>query len=233
MYRIAVCEDEKTELEQIIRVAKEILKRNELVYHISKYENGEELLTAIQKGMEFDLLLVDVLLKGMNGIEFAAQLRKQKNDTAIVFVSWSRDMALQGYEVEAVRYLAKPIEPKRLEEALLFCYERKKKPEILLPTANGQCRISSSDIMYAEAQGRNVKLILTTEEIEVNIKISELKELLSSKQFVFSHRAYLVNLAFIKYIRCYEIELTDGRILPISKYRISQIKEMFVRYLED
>lgn len=233
MYRIAVCEDDSKEQDEIVCMTKKILQENEIKCDIFKYESGEELLTAIKNGTQFQLLLIDVLLKGINGIELAAELRRQKEKTAIVFISWNWEMALQGYEVAASRYIGKPIQEDRLREAVLFCYENQKKIEILLPTLHGECRISISDIVYAEAQGRGVKLILINEELKVNLKISQLNELLASQQFVLCHRAYLVNLEFVQYIRRYEIELKDGKILPVSKYRISEIKEKLIGYLTD
>ncbi len=231
MYKIAICEDEQKEQEEIISMIKEILQKNQIDCHISCYQSGEELLLAIQNGTKFHLLLLDVLLEGVDGIALAKQLRSLKNTTAIVFMSWNKEMALQGYEVEAVRYLAKPIQEKLLQEALLFCYRKQTEKEILLPTTNGWHRICRSHIMYAEAQGRGITLILINERLEVQLKISEVEALLSSGSFVLCHRSYLVNLAFVQYIRYYEIELKNGKILPVSKYRFFEIKKKLMDYL--
>ena len=154
MYKIAVCEDKQEEQEEIVNMTKEILQKNQIDFHIFCYQSGEELLNKIQNGKQFDLLLLDVLLKGINGIELATQLRSWQNTTAIVFLSWNKEFALQGYEVEASRYLAKPVQEERLQEALLFCYERQMKKEILLPTTNeSSYRENSSSLRnrYTEA----------------------------------------------------------------------------------
>lgn len=233
MYKIALCEDEQKEQEEIAYQVKKILENKHIDCDISCYQSGEELFQAIQDGMNFHLLLLDVVLEGMDGIALAAKLRGLQNTTAIVFLSWYKEMALQGYEVEAVRYLAKPIQEEKLQEALLFCYEKQLKKEILLPTEYGKCRISISDIMYAEAQGRGVKLILTDGQMEVKFKISELGTLLFQSNFVLCHRAYLVNCAFIQYLRRYEIELKNGKILPVSKYRFPEIEQKLVAYLSE
>ncbi len=231
MYKIAICEDEKKEQDEIVLMIKEILQKNQIECTISCYQSGEELFHAIQNGTKFHLLLLDVLLEGIDGIALARQLRSLQNTTAIIFISWNKELALQGYEVEAVRYLAKPIQESYLQEALLFCYGKQIEKEILLPTTNGWHRICLSDIMYAEAQGRGILLILVNEQLEVPLKISEVEALLSNGSFILCHRSYLVNLAFVQYIRCYEIELKNGKILPVSKYRFSEIKKKLITYL--
>ncbi len=231
MYKIAVCEDEQKEQEELVPMIKEILQKNQIDSEISCYKSGEELFHAIQDGTKFHLLLLDVLLEGVDGIALAKQLRSLQDTTAIVFISWNKEMALQGYEVQAVRYLAKPIQENLLQEALLFCYGKQMEKEILLPTTNGWCRICCSDIMYAEAQGRSVLLKLVNKQLEVQFKISELEDLLFSGNFVLCHRSYLVNLAFVQYIRYYEIELKNGKILPVSKYRFFEIKKKLMDYL--
>ncbi len=233
MYEIAICEDEEEELEEIVYMVREILQKNQIDYNVSCYRNGEGLLYAIQNGMNFHLLLLDVLLKGIDGIALAKQLRKLQNMVAIVFMSWNKEMALEGYKVNATRYLAKPIQEEYLQEALLFCYENQIKKEILLPTQNGQYKISLSDIVYAEAQGRGVKIILLNGQLEVKLKISELETMLPDQRFILCHRSYIVNLAFVQYIHYYEIKLQDGQTIPISKYRFLEVKKKLVTYLAE
>ena len=140
---------------------------------------------------------------------------------------------MRGYEVEALRYLAKPVDRERLREALMFCCRtRLTQKEILLPTASGQRRILPSDLIYAETWERGVRLHLKDRQEETGMKISELAAMLPERQFVFCHRTILVNLAFIQSIRYCELELKSGVTLPISKYRQSEIRKQLIRYLE-
>ena len=231
---IAICDDESNALTEIESITKELLAAEKISCGISKFRDAASLLSAVEGGAAFDILLLDVMMEHLNGMELAAALRKQGNDAAIIFISSNRDMALLGYEVSAVRYLAKPIQREKLQEALLYCYNKQlMQKEILLPTPEGQRRILVSDVIYIEPWGRGTRLILPSEECKSNVKISELDQMLPKDKFVFCHRTLLVHLAFVQSIRYCELTLKTGQTLPVSKYRQAEIKESFLRYLRD
>lgn len=229
---IAICDDESIDRQQAEQLTTEIIAAEGLVCSISTYESATALLTAIQGGAQFHILLLDVMMEGLDGMGLAAALRKLGNSTAIIFMSTNREMALRGYEVSAARYLAKPLREDQLREALLYCYKTFcEKKEILLPTTKGQRRIPLSDILYAEAMERVTKLALTDRLEEVTLKFSDLSALLPERQFQPCHRSYLVNLEHIAYIRSRDLELTTGEVLPVSRYRMEDLQKRFVAYL--
>lgn len=121
--RIAICDDESIDRRQVADLTNEIIKVEGLAYSLSSYESATALLAAIQGGTQFHILLLDVMMDGLDGMEFAAALRKLGDNTAIIFISSNREMALRGYEVSAARYLAKPLQRTQLQEALLYCYK--------------------------------------------------------------------------------------------------------------
>lgn len=230
---IAVCDDEPLDREQTARMTKEILMEEDIPTQISAYSDGASLLDAVKSGKVFQILLLDVMMEDLNGIDLASELRRQGNHTDIVFISSNRDMALRGYEVSAARYLAKPLEPERLREALLYCCEaRLGQKEILLPSAGGWTRIFPPDIIYAESWERGVRLVLKDGQSEANVKISDLAAMLPERQFVLCHRTVLVNLACVRSIRYCELETKTGKLLPISKYRQAETRRKFMRYLD-
>lgn len=229
---IAVCDDEPNDLNEMAATTKELLDAEEISCDISKFGDAVSLLSSIENGEKFDILLLDVMMENLNGMDLAASLRRQGNDAAIVFISTNREMALLGYEVSAVRYLAKPVQGEKLREALLYCYRTYlMQKEILLPTADGQRRILVSDLIYIEPWERGTRLILASGECKTSAKISELNRLLPKERFAFCHRTLLVNLAYVQSIRYCELTLKNGLTLPVSKYRQAQMKESFLRYL--
>ena len=132
----------------------------------------------------------------------------------------------------SARYLAKPLQRSRLQEALLYCYKTFcEKKEILLPTEKGQSKMAPSDIIYAEPWERGVRLWLTSGPIETSAKFSNLTTILPERSFTLCHRTILVNLAFIKHLRSNEIELADGKTLPVSKYRSTDLKKRLLGYM--
>lgn len=232
---IAVCDDEILDCQQIADLTEEILQRKGLACTISTYQDGAELLAAIRKGAYFHILLLDVMMQQMGGMELAAALRRMGDNTAIIFISSNREMAMQGYEVAALRYLGKPIDQERLYEALMFCYKTKlEQKEILLPTKKGRSRVLLSDIVYAETWERGIRLLLREgHHLKIHTKISELAAMLPERQFVFCHRTILVNLDFVHSIRYCELELKTGTTLPVSKYRQTEMRNRLIHYLEE
>ena len=175
---IAVCDDEAIDRQQAEMLTNEIMAAEGLDCSVSTYESATALLTSIQDGTQFHILLLDVMMEGLDGMELAAALRKLGDDTAIIFISSNRELALRGYEVSAARYLAKPLREEQLREALLYCCKTFcEKKEILLPTSKGQRGISLSDILYAEAMERVTKLALTDRTEEISMKFSDLSAL--------------------------------------------------------
>ena len=230
--QIAVCDDEAIDRQQAETLTTEIMAEEGLDCSVSTYESAEALLTAIQGGAQFHILLLDVMMEGLDGMELAAALRKLGDSTAIIFISSNRELALRGYEVSAARYLAKPLREEQLREALVYCYKTFcEKKEILLPTSKGQRGIPLSDILYAEAMERVTKLALTDQAEEISMKFSDLSALLPERQFIPCHRSYLVNLEHIAYIRSRDLELTTGEVLPVSRYRADGLQKQFVSYL--
>ena len=231
--QIAVCDDEAIDRQQAADLTREIMKAEGLVCDLSAYESGAALLAAIQGGAQFHILLLDVMMDGLDGMELAAALRELGDSTAIIFISTNREMALRGYEVSAARYLAKPLREDQLREALLYCYKTFcEKKELLLPTEKGQSRLAPSGIIYAEPWERGSRLWLTGGPIETSVRISELASMLPERSFTFCHRTILVNLAFIKHLRANELELADGRTLPVSKHRVCELKKRLLGYMQ-
>lgn len=230
--RIAVCDNEAQDLQQLAELTRHIVQSEDIDYELACYESSKALLEAVESGEAYHILLLDVMMEGLSGIELAAALRALQSDAEIVFVSSNREMAMYGYEVAAVRYLAKPVQEEKLREALLYCCRsRTQRKEIALSTARGVRRIQTSDIIYVETWGRGVRVTLTDGQEEVGLKISQMEAMLPAEQFFLCHRTVLVNLAYVQYIRYCELELKTGAVLPVSKYRQNDARERLLHYL--
>lgn len=213
-------------------MAQEILRAEEIPAEIACFASAGALLHAIQTGGAFQILLLDVMMEGMDGMELAAALRAGQEEAAIVFISSNREMALRGYEV-AARYLAKPLDAEKLREALLHCCAAYLQPrEIVLPTSEGQSKVNVRAIVYVEPWDRGVRLHFAHKKVEVRMSISQVAALLPEHQFAYCHRTLLVNLAYVRHLRYCELELKSGERLPISKYRLAQFKSEFMKYLK-
>ena len=231
--RLAVCDDEPVFCDQIAEWSREILRQERIEADIERFESAQSLLETIKAGTGFSILLLDVMMDGMDGMALASALRAHGRRMPIVFISSNREMALRGYEVAAARYLAKPLDWQKLREALLYCCQTLGTGgELLLPVADGHRRIQHDSILYAETYGRGIRMALEDGQLESRLKISELAAMLPPGQYVFCHRTVLVNLDFVTSIRYCELELRNGVRLPISKYRIADLRAQLLRHLK-
>lgn len=231
VYRIAVCDDEPLVLESVYGLACQILQDEKIENTISCYNNGYELLNALKNNLKFDLLLLDVMMPQQDGMELASYLRTNLYEDDIVFFSSNCEMALRGYEVAAKRYLSKPVDPERLREALLHCYNEKQKTVIVIPVSSGIRKVHDHEIRYIETQGRGCRIVLETETLSTGMLISKFESICSARSFVRCHQGFIVNLRFVQEMQTSRFILADGTFIPISKHRIKQVRQTFLSYL--
>ena len=228
--RIAICDDDIMSRETNALMTQKVLEDAGIRYETAMFKSANELLDEIQKGTEFQILLLDVMMNEMDGMELATELRKHKSDAEIIFISGDRDTALRGYEVAAARYLIKPVMLERLKEALMFCYERhcESLDYIVLPV-DGNYKLYLSEISYVEAFDRGTRFYLQDQVLDTKLKISEVEALLPADTFILCHRAFIVNVKEIRAVRRYEIEMKDGSVVPVSRIRYPEVCESFVK----
>ena len=231
-YTAAVCDDDALYCKEISDRAGTYCKNRSIPCEIHTYSSCTALLESIQRGAKYHLLLLETITDTLDGLELASQLRKLGYNLPIVFISAHREFAIRGYEVQASRYLLKPIETEKFEEALDHCWRLfSEKSEILIPTPKGLQPVHPDHIYYVEAEARGIKIFLDNEEIETSLRLYELESMLPSRRFVLCHRAFLVNLSHARFIRCYEIELNNGTVVPVSKHRYTDTRQKLISYL--
>ncbi len=231
---IAVCDDVQAELEEIQKRTEEICSEEHIYYEISGFQSAERMLAEIQKGKSFDLLLIDVMMPGLDGMELAGKLRDLEEQALIVFISCNREMAMKGYEVNAVRYLAKPIDQERLREAVKTCYRKSQSgKELFLPVTGSMRKVSPKDIYYIEIAGRKSHIQMQEEAWDTSLSLTELGKLLPEKEFVRCHQSFLVNCSHVEKFRTSSMELSNGQIVPISKHRIKEVRQVFFDYMKN
>ncbi|MCH1983272.1 LytTR family DNA-binding domain-containing protein [Ruminococcus sp. OA3] len=232
IFYIAVCDDEQADRDETAQMTGAVCDEKEIPSEILCFESAKELMKEIRRGKKFDLLILDVMMPEQDGMELARCLRGEKRETAIVFISSNRDMALQGYEVSAARYLAKPLKRDRLKEAVVFCYGQKRRNEELLIPVNGiMKRISAKEIYYIEINGRKSRIVQEDNEWNTSLSIDELEKMLSGLEFIRCHKSFLVNCCHVHAFGTSSMELADGRQIPVSKHRIKEVRKEFFAYM--
>ena len=215
---IAYCEDEKIQKE----ILEELLCRwgkVDLVW----YESAEQMLFECDGRYPFDLIILDIQMRNQNGMELARQIRRADPQVPLLFLTATKEYVFEGYEVNALRYLIKPIQPSQLF-AILDEIQASTKRSILL---NGN-RIDLNALVYVEAEAHYCHLVFEDHRQKEKIGIRELKTM-REDSFVMIHRSYLVNIAKVDQIR--REELSAGSFtLPVARSQLKTVSEAFIEY---
>ena len=232
--RIAVCDDE----EKFRTQAKNLIDKlaGSLDVIVDAYEDGNKLLTAFDKN-PYDVLFLDIEMPIMDGITLAKKLRERSDSIYIVFLTGHVEYALEGYEVNALRYLTKPVQEDKLREVLRFVMDKStSKRQLMIKEDGDEILLNVSDIVYLEAQNQYVMIYTTDGEHLIRYNIGDLEEQLKNDGFFRIHRGYLVSLAKVKKLVKNEVimELPDEELsLPVSRSNVKPLKEALYAYVEN
>ncbi|CEJ73526.1 two-component response regulator VirR-like [[Clostridium] sordellii] len=233
MIRIGICEDEKEIQDLIETYLHSILKSINIDYEIKKYNLGEELLESNLK--EIDILLLDIQMGQINGMDTARKIRKVDNKMEIIFITSLIDYVQEGYEVRAYRYLLKPIEEEELKKHVLTCIKEieNKNSYILIKNKSNNYKICLEEIKYIEVQKKNMIIHTINKDFDVIYSLEKIEKDLKLDKFVRCHKSFLVNLSYVENIKLNTAILESGEEVPVSRYRYKEVKEKFLKFLGD
>lgn len=228
--RVALCDDEETVREYLGRLLEEWKERQNDQFQIEYFESAESFLFQYEEDKRWQLLILDIEMGKMNGVELAKKVREHNKEVQILFVTGYMDYISDGYEVEALHYLLKPVTKEKLFSVLDRARERMKKSEkaLFLQGSDETVRIPYYEIRYVEVQ-HNYVTIHAAEDYTVKKTLSELEEELGDG-FFRTGRSFLVNLKCVKRITKKEVSLKDGMVIPLSRGMYEKINREIIRY---
>lgn len=232
MYRAAICEDEAVFRQEQETVCRRILNKLNIEYQISVFETGTAFMAAYSGGARYDLLLLDIVMDELSGMELARRLREQGSDAAIVFITANPEYAIEGYDVGALHYLMKPLDGAALERVITADYKRRFSQKYLVVKSGTQnLRLPLHDIICLEVIGRRVKITTPGGEIETSAKLTELLESLPKEQFCRCHVGYIVNLSKIQKLTRTEAVAVNGKVVPVSRAYLKTVEKAFLKQI--
>lgn len=234
-YRIAICDDEPQFVEEIREMTNRVLADAGIDPEIFECGNPKDLLREAERrggSLPFDIILLDILMREMDGMELALRLRKKGIHSGLVFITVSPEFVYQGYGAEALRYLLKPPQEEELRKVLLLQWRRLHSGRKLIVLTRGRTfQIPVVGIHYAESSGGEVRIHSPERTTGISVKLDELENLLPGDCFLRCHKSFLVNIRQITAIRRYELELEGGILLPVSKRYYRNVKTKLLDYL--
>ena len=234
MFKVAICDDEMTSLIINKALTEQILEEEHIEYEITTFEDMPSMIRGVlDENADFDLLLSDILAVGMNGIEAAEEIRRLGDKLPIVFISSTADYALDGYRVNALRYIQKPVQIDKLKEAILEARASslsKANEYLSFQVADRFYKVNLDDIIYLESMGRDTHVVTKTETICVHAKFSDMEEKVPSNRFIRCYRSYIINLSEVKDIARYRFLTKGGIEIPISQLQYTDVKKDFIAF---
>lgn len=241
MLLVGICDDEKTMLAKMAAYVQDCCRQEHIFVSVQSFEKGEALLYEIEDGTRFDLLLLDIEMPRMNGMELAARAKGLLPDLLIIFFTSHMEYVLDAYELSVFRYIPKSDYRERLFHALSDAaklIELQRQEAYIIQNQNRLERIPLKNLLYITHEGKNALLVTeqregqTGEHIchKVRKTLQQVLEELGTEEFMFVDRSYIVNLSKIMSVGEGQCILRDGTRLPVSQNRMANLKESLLRF---
>ena len=230
-YKIAVCDDEATELKYLSLLVTAWVKQSDNIAAVSTFESAEAFLFDYAEHKDYHIILLDIEMGKLNGVELAKQIRADNRSIIIIFITGFPDFIAEGYEVSALHYLMKPVSSEKLSEVLdRACINLSKAERSILFNIDGESvRVLADKIIFVEAFAHSIIVNTANNAFEVKIPISEAEKLLGDG-FVRCHRSYMVGLKYSKRISKTDVILDSGKLIPLARSAYDKVNQAFIGF---
>ena len=220
MIRIAIIEDDKGYQEQLMSFIKHYGEEHNEQFQITLFEDGLDLIEDY-KG-EWDILLMDIKMKHMDGMSAAQKIRQYDSSVVIIFITTMAKFAIKGYEVDALDFVLKPIQypqfAMKLKKAMRHLSKHEKK-YLLLTIDDRKERVAADDILFVEVKDHKLQFVTAYKIYSMRYPLQEIEKELKPYHFVRCNHCYLVNLKNVKEV------LKDSVVVGTHELQISRPKK--------
>ncbi|HFH9838171.1 TPA: LytR/AlgR family response regulator transcription factor [Streptococcus suis] len=233
--KIAIVEDQKIEQERLQTYIQTACHTRNLPVEIRCFNDGIDISSDYQK--QFDVIYLDVEMEIMDGMTTAKKIRSVDKDVLIVFVTNHSQVAIQGYSVEAIDFLLKPLSNFVFEEHFKKILRKlpsqdEEQAFLYIKHKASTIKIAQTDIFYIESQGHQLYIHTNNDIITTSNSLKNIEPLLDSKTFFRSNSGYIVNLAHVEKVEGNLVFLNE-EALPISRPRKKDFMTALTNYVGD
>lgn len=237
MFRIAICDDESFFAEELKELISGYMMEKGLVFEIDTYSSGEALVKLEIEVVRYTAVFLDINMEKIDGIKAAEKIREVSREVFIVFVTAYVNYSLEGYRLDAVRYLLKSNANfqstvnecmNAIMEKLNYSVAKRE-----FDFKEGTKEVSLERLLYIESNLHKLEFHIMEDDMKIYTMyetLNALEDRLAANDFVRIHQSYLVNIKYIKNVVRYKVVLTNGVELVIPKARYTYVKEQFVSY---
>lgn len=232
MLKIALCDDDSQFVSKITGLIQSLLQNSTESSVITTYINPAALTASISDGERYDIYILDVEMPDLNGMDVAKRIREFQPNAPLLFLSSHLSYATEGYKVQALRYVSKLDLDHALPEALEQAIATLEKTDtcfIMVQHYQNYTRILHKDILYVQKMQRSIQIVT---DRQGNFKDSRgIKELFSEiddPRFIFTDRAYFVNLDYVQELNGSWLVLTNEDRVPVSRPMMPNVKKAMI-----
>ena len=233
MYRIAIVEDNARSAEKLKRYLKRFSQERNIPLQYSVFVDGMDFISDYKA--DFDVVLMDIEMPHMDGMETARRLRVMDEEVCLIFVTNLAHYAIEGYEVRAMDFLVKPVEydnfSLKLQKALASRCRMQKK-EIVLSGGSGFRRIRLDELYYIEVMDHDLIYHTTGGDFSERGSIREKEELLRDFGFARASNSFLVNLHYATAFSGGDVTVAGARS-PVGRTKKKDFLKSLTEYLGD
>lgn len=233
MIMIAICDDHIETAEELADKVKEIASGKQVSVEIEVFGDGRDLADYVEHGSHFDLILLDIEMKYVNGLDAAKRIRKVDKNVLLIYVTNYAGYSIEAYSVRPYQFLLKPIDSDKLKTYVSEALEEILKDDIYFRYSVNKenNKILVKEVIYFESNGRSVYIHTVKGEVfKFNGKLLNVEKVFedSKAEFWRIHQSYLVNRRNMYKIGYAKVELCNGEVLPISEDKRKYIREKYL-----
>lgn len=236
MLKVAFCDDDESVLDEMKGLLNKYReeRNQEIVYVV--FRSSLDLMAEIERGVRYDVLFLDVIIPGENGMDTAKEIRQYDNVVKIIFLTSSPEFAVQSYNVNAYFYQLKPIREESffqlMDSAISEC-KKEEKDSLILRCKSSIVRIDLSKLEYCEVIGRTLMFHMENGSVlESSGRLDELCEQLAQyRNFFRPHRSFVINMEYIQKLSYKAITMENLMEIPIPHGKYSEIKNLYLEYV--
>ena len=230
--KIAICDDEKIFRGQLQEYLNKYYKSLDTI--VESFTSGEKFLEKYMINPNaYELIFMDIEMGELDGINTAKRLREYNSDVIIIFLTSHVELALEGYEVDAFRFLSKPINERKLINALQDVQsEIDRNRKILIKDVEKEVLLKYKDIIYVEAQNVNLRIRTNESEYSIRKSLIQMEKEVEGPSFYKPHRSYLINLGYVVDYTNKVITMETGEKIPLSRNKVTELKEALMLYVK-